>query len=220
MRANLVALAALLVLLITIVGFGIAEYTRSDDRYSEQFVRSTEPRGEILKGPQGKITLYARQDSDSEAQRDIRFVDMQSGKVVALADDRDAKIYGAGSVATFGYVGLVKTGEQSGRPIFDFVFVRFSDMSRHVVASAIDALDAVTRLDDASFSAIVWDSAIKARFVIVDAKAAKIVTSRSLDFSDADAGRTGTGSAEQGAQQAAAAAQEAANAAAPINKFD
>jgi len=76
-RANLVALAALLVLLITIAGFGIAEYTRSDDRYSEQFVRSTEPRGEILKGPQGKITLYARQDSDSEAQRDIRFVDMQ-----------------------------------------------------------------------------------------------------------------------------------------------
>lgn len=228
LRANLFGLALLLILLIGMIGYGMLyDYIRDDGygRYGAPKVPEGAPRGEKLEGPDGPLTLYYLESDDPEARRDVRIVDMKTGKIVRLAPAADALIYGEEEVGQKGYAGLVRTGEQDGRPRFDVVFVRYSDMTRHVLASGVDAMDNLTDLDDASFSAVIWDSLQKGRFVIVDVPSVRIVVAHPLDFADSERARKRRTAFSAGdavnaaAADAAAAAEDAAFEAAPVNKF-
>lgn len=139
--------------------------------------------GEEIETSEGIITAYKLEvPEDHEAVRDVRYVSMSTGNVVRVADDPTALIYQEKPVGDVGRVALIKTGMRGEEPVFDFVFVSFPDLNRFTIARTIYALDTMQQLDDYSFSAIVWDEAEMARFIIVDARTGTIESTRSLDF--------------------------------------
>lgn len=213
MRANLIGLGVLLAICLLMAGFAAMEawkfHSSANDYPGPGLERSAGgPTGEIFDVPQGKITVYTSSGDNAEAVHDVRLIDMQSGAQASLAADPHANVYGTMNVGSLGYIGLVQTGQRDQRPVFDFVLVRFSDMSRHKLASGLDALDAMTLLDASSFSAILWFTRKDARFVVVNVDGPKIVVSRKLEFGEE--GKEISGRAQIGSREALA----------PRNKFE
>lgn len=137
--------------------------------------------GKKLDGPNGPIVEYSSQiKGDFEAVSDVRYVSTLSGDEARLSDDNKARVYGLETLGKLGRIGLVKTGERKDLPVFDLVFVRFTDLKRFVVASAVPFVDSPRALDDVSFSAIVWDNPEKARFIIFDVGKGGVTLARNL----------------------------------------
>lgn len=188
-RYNQIALAVLLTWALVSLAVISFYWWRSTQDFGNDvhWSKSNKPSvtGEEFETTDGTITAYkAEVPNDFEAVRDVRYVAMASGKVTTISNDRKALIYGERGVGKLGRVALIKTGERDDRPVFDFVFVSFPELNRFVVAQSIASLDTVQQLDDTEFSAIVWDDAEAARFVIVDAKNGKINATRRLEFSN------------------------------------
>ncbi|MDG6078617.1 hypothetical protein E3U23_05345 [Erythrobacter litoralis] len=168
--------------------------------------------GEEIETSEGIITAYKSEvPGDDEAVRDVRYVSMSTGNVVRVASDPTALIYQEKPVGDIGRAALIKTGMRGETPVFDFVFVSFPDLNRFTIAREIDALDTTQQLDDDTFSAIVWDEAENARFIIVNARTGTIELARSLDFQISPKAVTDLQDAvEAAAIEAVAAANDAA----------
>jgi hypothetical protein len=215
-RYNQIALAIVLTWVLILLGVGSFFSWRSTQEFPDDARWGTANKpsvsGEEFETSNGTITAYkSGSPDDFEALRDVRYVAMATGKVTAISNDAKALIYGERAVGELGRVALLKTGTRNDRPIFDFVFISFPDLDRHVIARSIDSLDTVQQLDDSKFSAIVWGNYDEARFVIVDTKTGSIQDSRNLDFSRP----RNTSAFIDGA----AAGEAAPETAAPLNKF-
>ena len=190
-RYNQIALAVLLTALIVVLAYVAYQWWNADrlyDDYHSPASGETGITGDEHQTSEGTITAYSSEvPDDFEAVRDVRYVAMTDGEVVAVSDNPDARIYGERAIGDLGRIALVNTGTRGERPVFDIVFVRFPNLNRFVIARSIVALDTVQQLDDNSFSAIVWDTLDKARFIIVDSETGEIRTTRSLDFSNSTA---------------------------------
>ncbi len=209
-RYNQIALAIALtwaVLAAAVVSYYALRDIQEFDEYREWEPPTKESlvSGEDIETSDGIFTIYKSDvPDDREAVRDVRYVSMNTGNVVRIADDPTALVYQEKPVGEIGRVALIRTGMRGERPVFDFVFVSFPEFNRFIIARGIDALDTTQPLDDNNFSAIVWDELDKARFIIVDARTGNIETSRSLDFSEPRKAAT------DAADSAGAAAEDAA----------
>ncbi|WP_271438620.1 hypothetical protein [Pontixanthobacter luteolus] len=217
-RYNQVALAIVLTWVVVAAAV-ISFYTWRDvqefDDYREWETPTEESlvRGEEVETSEGAITVYKSDvPDDPDAVRDVRYVSMNTGNVVRIADDPTALVYQEKAIGEIGRVALIKTGMRGERPVFDFVFVSFPDLNRSTIARGIDALDTTQPLDDNNFSAIIWEELEMARFIIVDARTGKIETSRSLETKKSRSGPTGA------ADSAGAAVDDAAGSV-PENSF-
>ena len=187
-RYNHIAFAVVLTwAIILLAAVSYLWWESTDDHYQDvTWNDSPQPSitGEEIETPTGTITIYkAEAPSDFEAERDLRYVSMATGKVASLADDPEALVYGEKAVGKLGRIGLVKTGIRAERPVFDLVFVSFPDLERFLIAKSVDSLDTVQQLDNQTFSAIVWYKKDLARFHVIDAQTGKIEISRDLGFS-------------------------------------
>lgn len=208
---NAIALSLLLIGLIAAAAMFFLSEKPPYDQHSQIDSRSNSSiiEGEEVKTSQGTITIYKSEAPDDyEAFRDIRFVAMKTGEIARLAEDPDTLVYGGEAVGKLGYVALVKTSIRNDRPVFDFVYVSFPSLERFMIARGIDALDSVEELDDRAFSAVVWDKADVARFIIVDAATGGIRLSRALDFTQS--GRLSQERIEQSMAKSEVAADQAA----------
>lgn len=184
-----------------IVTFYTLRDAREYDDYSEweEPIDQPLPTGEEIETSDGTITVYKSNDpEDPEAVRDVRYVSMNTGDVVHVADDPTSSIYQEKAVGKIGRIAMIKTGMRGERPVFDLVFTSFPELSRFTIARGVEALDTTQPLDDASFSAIVWDGPQTGRFIIVDASNGQIEMTRSLDFNKS--GQTQTEAAVEDSQ--------------------
>jgi len=136
-----------------------------------------------------ELTLYSNGGPYDEFKTDLRFVDSRNGKTTGFVDDPKQQIFHdqvigparQGDFAGFGHLGLAKTGERNGQPVFNLVFLRFSDMSRFELVRDIFIADA-TELDGKTFSVVYWDMQNKAHFLLFDSEAGKSVIVKDLDM--------------------------------------
>lgn len=212
---NQIALALLLTFALILLAVASFAWWRSTQERPEDFLRERSDMhpvsGEELETSGGIITAYkTKSANDPEALRDVRYVAMATGKVTAISNDAKALVFGEKGVGALGRVALLKTGTRDNHPIFDFIFISFPNLDRHVIARSIDALDTVHQLDDSKFSAIVWDNHDDARFVIIDAQAGSILHSENLNlpkFSDTALSIDGAPAGDAVAEAAEAAPQ-------------
>lgn len=192
-KFNVVALS--IVLVLTLLGMaaaavGLYRNSWSDDvGYPEIRTSDAPVVGERIAVGDHVVMMFANGALHGKFRTDVRFIDGRSGLTTHLVANPDQQIYGGKVIGLpsgsedfpkYGYTALAKTGEQNGRPLFDLLFIRFSDMKTIKLASQVLTFDVAMELDGKSFSAIVWGADDKARFVIVDGEAGKIVMERDL----------------------------------------
>jgi hypothetical protein len=190
LRFNAIGLALLILVISAMVGISFwQDFQHRSSHYQADVPELVKKMGTELPSDRGPVVLYDEQGSKTEARRNLRFVLMKTGQSVTLTEDVKADVYGGTILVTpgkddgpsMGYLALVKKSKQGEIPNFDAVLVRFSDLKRVVLARSVRALDQPTALDDHTLSAIVWDQADLASFVIYDIDKGTTVASHQLD---------------------------------------
>jgi hypothetical protein len=207
----LIAVAALSAFELAASTFGFGRYATDGDGSDQASSDPDGVAGQVIDFGGRSITVYARGDMNDQFMRKVRIVDMRNGDTVKLSDDDQQKVYGGEAVGLpdnlnnngYGYFAKLEQGTDSGKALFDLVFVRFSDFKTFKFASGVVAADALTELDSKSFSLVIWDKGDKGRFVIFDSAVGAITATRDLDLD----------------RQTAADRDQSAGALAPANKF-
>ena len=191
-KFNTVALAISLVLVILLLLTTLYQASQShfDDTGLHQDTPSSSISGEMIDAGDRQLTLYRVGDTYEEGPTDLRFVDSRDGATTRFAEDPKQRVFNGQVLGIprrkmdakgYGYLGLIQTGDISGKPLFDLVFLRFKDMKRFVVTTGIFASDPV-EIDPHSFSSVIWDKAGRGKFILFDIDQGKIVVTRDLDL--------------------------------------
>jgi hypothetical protein len=190
-KFNTVALAIVLVLGMALLGSGLVQqYVQWQDADDEFVADELGLRGVQIDAGDRMVTLYSHGKMHDDARADLRFVDSRDGTTIRFGNDPTQHFYGGTVLGLpkrenlntgYGYLTLAKTGEGDGKPLFDLMFIRFSDMAKFTLAKAIAASDS-TELDSKRFSAVIWDSSDRGRFVLFDAELGKVTVNKDLDM--------------------------------------
>lgn len=116
----------------------------------------------------GKVVLHKIGADDGEGFRALRFIAMDNGQVADFSPDARQIVYRGQKVPALGYLALVRTGALAGEPVFDCIFLRFSDFKRTVVASGVVAMDAVTVLSGQRISLLLWERGDTGSYAVFD----------------------------------------------------
>lgn len=194
-KFNTVALSVLLVFAFIAAAFIAVRTWQSESAgvsgpNNNQARTGNEIAGQRIRAGNKLLTLYNRTRAADDFSTDLRFVNSQTGEIASLGQGPEQQMYG-GSVmgpvdrdridSGYGYFVLAKTGERQGEPLFDVLFLRFSDMRIFTIASNALAADE-TELDAGSFSAVLWDSKGSAKFILFDVQQGEIVVSKELNM--------------------------------------
>jgi hypothetical protein len=147
--------------------------------------------GQLIDAGTRKLTLYGAGDQNPQFRRNLQFVDASDGSITRLSDDPNQEFHNGAVVGVprdddfnrgYGYLTLAEVDEPLGKPAFEALFLRFSDMKRFKIAAGISALDGPQELDGRRFSFVVWNSSDAARFVLFDSETGKITVSQPLEL--------------------------------------
>lgn len=217
-RFNAVAFSAMVVLAIALLLTALWQWHRERETYQDVITAGPpdrlllDPSGHTVRAGDRLLAYYFWSKLAGEAKYDVRFVDMRNGTVFPLSPDTGQAIYDFSVLQpdedqdkpAVAYVALLKTGDDktSGRPLFDAVVGRLSDMRQFVIARNIRLMDAASVLDEHTLSMILWDQKAGGEFYLFDLAAGRVVARRPV----------GIGIPES--------PPDAAMAAAPQNKFN
>lgn len=195
-KFNTVALTVVLLMALPLAGYSLLSWLQysSDYHVSPAYPRAdNDIGGQRIEAGDRILTLYSRTKLNDEFVTDLRFVDGRNGVATKLGRDAKQEMYGGSVVGVrhreqsdsgYGYYVRAKTGERSGQPTFDVLFLRFSDMKTFTVASDVLAADE-NELDGKTFSMVMWDAEDRAKFVLFDAEAGRVLVTKDLEMKGA-----------------------------------
>jgi hypothetical protein len=183
--------AGLSILLLN--GFNLYREYQDEKRFSQSHpnpaVKSS-INGQKIDAGSYTVALYKQGEVYAEYATDLHFVDSRTGASVRLGSSSQQQIYGGRVIGAahrgnedsgFGYLGLAKTGDRNGQPLFDVLYLRFSDMKTFTLAKSVLAYDSY-ELDGKTFSAIYWDAQDRGHYVLFDSDAGAAAITRELDM--------------------------------------
>ena len=197
-KFNTVALCIVLILAILFATSALVQMWRADESDEWGYPGSrragrNEIGGERIDAGSRSLTLYRRSTAIDEFETDLRFVDSRTGQSTTLGNGPAQEMFSGKLMgplrrgnhnAGYGYLVLAKVGQHDDEPLFDAIFLRFSDMRSFTVASGIRAVDD-NELDEKTFSAVVWDKDDRASFILFDVPQGKVTLSRDLGMTGA-----------------------------------
>lgn len=193
-KFNAIASAIVLVIAMALGGLALDRAIRDTMAERAQIERpesTSDISGERIELADRELTLYRRGEVNTDFRTDLRFVDSRTGTVTKLGKDGQHMYGGAvlgqgrgdAKSAPLGYFVLAKTGEKAGHPLFEALFLRFSDMRTFTLASVVSAADP-TEVDGHRFSFVLWDESGKGSFAMFDVPIGKIEFTRDISLQD------------------------------------